>query len=218
MKPFWEISAAEAQKCLDATTWHPSITEYFPGGGWSTRYLTRGGMPVTMCRLNLVKGLGPALQIAEGETVELPEKVQTRSGSTDQPDMADHLVCAARHREGRVPRCLYGDEQLGRQPRRHRVTAIIGADLITPRRDAAHSGLYAQRAGGSHLPAQRVERLWHRRPRRRGFSRVRRISAHFTNNSVFCVPSTSRNVNRAGDGTAVAHPPQQTDTEFENRS
>jgi L-fucose/D-arabinose isomerase len=75
MKPFWEITKDEAQKCLDATTWHPSITEYFPGGGWSTRFLTRGGMPVTMCRLNLVKGLGPALQIAEGWTVDLPEKV-----------------------------------------------------------------------------------------------------------------------------------------------
>jgi L-fucose isomerase len=77
VKPFWEISAAEVEKCLAATTWHPSITEYFSGGGWSTRYRTRGGMPVTICRLNLVKGLGPALQIAEGETVELPEKVHT---------------------------------------------------------------------------------------------------------------------------------------------
>jgi L-fucose isomerase len=75
MKPFWEISKAEAQKCLDATSWHPSITEYFPGGGWSTRYLSRGGMPVTMCRLNLVAGLGPALQIAEGFTVDLPKNV-----------------------------------------------------------------------------------------------------------------------------------------------
>ncbi len=75
MKPFWEISKEEAQKCLDATTWHPSITEYFPGGGWSTRYRTRGGMPVTMCRLNLVAGLGPALQLAEGVTVDLPEQV-----------------------------------------------------------------------------------------------------------------------------------------------
>jgi L-fucose isomerase len=77
MKPFWEITAAEVKNCLAATTWHPSITEYFPGGGWSTRYRTRGGMPVTICRLNLVKGLGPALQIAEGETIELPEKVHT---------------------------------------------------------------------------------------------------------------------------------------------
>jgi len=75
MKPFWEISSSEARKCLGATTWHPSITEYFPGGGWSTRYLTRGGMPVTMCRLNLIKGLGPALQIAEGYTVDLPGHV-----------------------------------------------------------------------------------------------------------------------------------------------
>ena len=65
MKPFWEISKDEAKKCLGATTWHPSITEYFPGGGWSTRFLSRGGMPVTMCRLNLVKGLGAALQIAD---------------------------------------------------------------------------------------------------------------------------------------------------------
>jgi len=75
MKPFWEISEAEVKKCLGATTWHPSITEYFPGGGWSTRFLTKGGMPVTMCRLNLIKGLGPALQIAEGYTVDLPAKV-----------------------------------------------------------------------------------------------------------------------------------------------
>jgi L-fucose isomerase len=75
MKPFWDITKSEAQKCLGATTWHPSITEYFPGGGWSTRFLTKGGMPVTMCRLNLVKGLGAALQIAEGWTVDLPSKV-----------------------------------------------------------------------------------------------------------------------------------------------
>ncbi len=75
MKPFWDITESEAKKCLDATSWHPSITEYFPGGGWSTRYTTKGGMPVTIARLNLVYGLGPALQIAEGWSVELPKKV-----------------------------------------------------------------------------------------------------------------------------------------------
>ena len=75
MKPFWEITDDEVQKCLKATTWHPSITEYFPAGGMSTRYCTRGGMPATMTRINLVAGLGPALQIAEGHTVELPENV-----------------------------------------------------------------------------------------------------------------------------------------------
>ncbi|MGJ8634279.1 MAG: L-fucose isomerase [Luteolibacter sp.] len=75
MKPHWEISDEEVDACLKATTWHPSITEYFPGGGMSTRYKTKGGMPATMCRINLVKGLGPALQIAEGMTIELPEDV-----------------------------------------------------------------------------------------------------------------------------------------------
>lgn len=75
MKPFWEITDAEVEKCLKATTWHPSITEYFPGGGLSTRYRTRGGMPATMIRLNLVDGLGPALQVAEGYTVDLPDDV-----------------------------------------------------------------------------------------------------------------------------------------------
>jgi len=75
MKPFWEISDAEVEKCLKATTWHPSITEYFPGGGLSTRFSTRGGMPSTMVRLNLVDGLGPVLQIAEGHTIDLPADV-----------------------------------------------------------------------------------------------------------------------------------------------
>ena len=51
------------------------MVEYFRGGGWSTKYLSHGDMPVTMCRVNLIKGLGPALQIAEGYTVDLPEDV-----------------------------------------------------------------------------------------------------------------------------------------------
>ena len=84
LKPFWDVTAADAKKCLDATTWHPSVTEYFRGGGWSTRYTTRGGMPVTMVRLNLIKGLGPVLQLAEGWTVELPKKVhETLDGRTN---------------------------------------------------------------------------------------------------------------------------------------
>lgn len=75
MKPYWEITPDEAQACLDATSWHAGSLGYFRGGGWSSRFTTRGGMPVTMCRLNLVHGLGPAMQIAEGWTVELPENV-----------------------------------------------------------------------------------------------------------------------------------------------
>lgn len=75
MKEFWEITKQEAEKCLRATTWYPANREYFPGGGFSSGYLTRGGMPATMIRLNIIKGLGPSLQIAEGYTVDLPEKV-----------------------------------------------------------------------------------------------------------------------------------------------
>ena len=75
MKPFWEITAREAQACLDATTWYPASVEYFRGGGFSSGYLTRGGMPVTMARLNLIDGLGPVLQLAEGQAVDLPGKV-----------------------------------------------------------------------------------------------------------------------------------------------
>ncbi len=75
IKPFWEITPEEVEKCLRATSWYPAIREYFPGGGFSSEFLTRGGMPITVSRINLVKGLGPVLQIAEGYTIDLPEEV-----------------------------------------------------------------------------------------------------------------------------------------------
>ncbi|MCL3781950.1 L-fucose isomerase [Prolixibacteraceae bacterium JC049] len=75
MKPFWEITEEEAQKCLDNTKWPQAVREYFRGGGYSSQFKTAGEMPVTMSRVNIVKGVGPVLQIAEGYTVELPEDV-----------------------------------------------------------------------------------------------------------------------------------------------
>ncbi len=75
MKPFWEISDNEAKACLDATTWFPADQGYFRGGGYSSHFTTKGEMPVTMSRINLIKGLGPVLQIAEGYTVELPAEI-----------------------------------------------------------------------------------------------------------------------------------------------
>ena len=75
LKPFWEINEKEVGDCLKATTWYPANNGYFRGGGYSSKFVTKGGMPVTMCRLNLVQGIGPVLQIAEGDTIELPEKV-----------------------------------------------------------------------------------------------------------------------------------------------
>ena len=75
MKPYWEISAAEAEECLAATRFCPAVLEYFRGGGYSTEFETAGGMPVTISRVNLAAGLGPALQLAEGYTVALPPEV-----------------------------------------------------------------------------------------------------------------------------------------------
>lgn len=75
IKPFWEISENEMQKCLDATQWPAAVYEYFRGGGYSSCFLTKGGMPVTMSRLNIIKGLGPVLQITEGVTVDLPADI-----------------------------------------------------------------------------------------------------------------------------------------------
>jgi L-fucose isomerase len=75
IKPWWQVAAGEVEHMLDAVTWHAGVTEYFRAGGWSTKFLTRGGMPVTMSRLNLVKGLGPVFQLAEGVIVDIPEEV-----------------------------------------------------------------------------------------------------------------------------------------------
>lgn len=75
MKPFWEITLAEAEACLEATTWHPASREYMRGGGYSSCFLTLGDMPVTMCRVNLVKGQGPVLQIAEGWAVNVDREI-----------------------------------------------------------------------------------------------------------------------------------------------
>jgi L-fucose isomerase len=75
MKKWWEVTPTDQEAILGATTWNPADNGYFRGGGYSSRFITKTEMPVTMIRLNLVKGLGPCLQIAEGWTIELPENV-----------------------------------------------------------------------------------------------------------------------------------------------
>ena len=77
MKPWWEISEMEVSSCLAHTKWCPGNLEYFRGGGFSSQFRTAGQMPVTMSRINLIKGQGPVMQIAEGWTVELPENVHS---------------------------------------------------------------------------------------------------------------------------------------------
>ncbi len=85
MKPFWEISEKEAADCVDSVSWVPANLGYFRGGGFSSKFLTKKGMPITMSRLNLVKGLGPVLQIAEGYTYELPAEIHAKIDNRTDP-------------------------------------------------------------------------------------------------------------------------------------
>lgn len=75
IKPWYEVTEADQKKMLESTTWCAADNGYFRGGGFSARFATRATMPATMIRLNIVKGLGPVVQIAEGWTVELPDEV-----------------------------------------------------------------------------------------------------------------------------------------------
>ena len=75
MKQWWDVTEEDQAAIMGATEWAPADNGYFRGGGYSSRFVTRAEMPVTMIRLNLVKGLGPVLQIAEGWTVKLPDEV-----------------------------------------------------------------------------------------------------------------------------------------------
>lgn len=77
MKPFWKITNEDIQACLNATDWCRANYEYFRGGGFSSHFRCRAQMPVTMLRVNIVDGVGPVLQLAEGYTVDLPDEIHT---------------------------------------------------------------------------------------------------------------------------------------------
>lgn len=85
MKHFWDVNEDDIKATLGATTWYPANRDYFRGGGYSSNFLSKGGMPCTMMRLNLVKGLGPVLQLAEGYTVDItPEQHKMLNERTDK--------------------------------------------------------------------------------------------------------------------------------------
>lgn len=77
MKPFWEITEDDMKACLEATDWCRANYEYFRGGGFSSHFRCRAEMPVTMLRVNIIEGIGPVMQIAEGYTADLPDNAHT---------------------------------------------------------------------------------------------------------------------------------------------
>lgn len=77
MKEWWNLTDEDEKAILEHTNWLPADRDYFRGGGFSSNFLTKGGMPVTMMRMNLVKGLGPVLQLAEGWTVDIDPEIHS---------------------------------------------------------------------------------------------------------------------------------------------
>ena len=75
MKHFWDLTEEDIENCLAATTWYPADRDYFRGGGFSSNFLSKGGMPMTMMRVNRVMGLGPVVQLVEGWTVDIAPEI-----------------------------------------------------------------------------------------------------------------------------------------------
>ena len=130
MKPFWEMTNEDIKACLDATDWCRANYEYFRGGGYSSHFRCRAQMPVTMLRVNVVDGIGPVLQLAEGYTVDLPDEIHNTIDKRTDPSWPTTWF---------VPR-LTGDgafadvySVMANWGANHGVTVYghVGADLIT---------------------------------------------------------------------------------------
>ena len=132
MKEWWDVTEADQKAILEATDWCAADNGYFRGGGFSSHFVTKAEMPVTMIRLNLVKGLGPVLQIAEGWTVALPDEVtKTLWDRTDPTWPCTWFAPRCDGREGSPFKTAY--EVMNNWGANHGAISYghIGADLIT---------------------------------------------------------------------------------------
>lgn len=130
MKPFWDMTQADIDACLAATDWCRANYEYFRGGGFSSHFRCRAEMPVTMLRVNIVEGIGPVMQIAEGYTADLPDEIHSRLDSRTDPTwpstwFAPRLTGKGAFRDVYTVMANWGAN--------HGVTVYghVGADLIT---------------------------------------------------------------------------------------
>ena len=130
MKPFWDMTREDIAACLAATDWCRANYEYFRGGGFSSHFRCRAEMPVTMLRVNIIEGVGPVLQIAEGHTADLPDEIHVRLDSRTDPTwpttwFAPRLTGKGAFRDVYSVMANWGAN--------HGVTVYghVGADLIT---------------------------------------------------------------------------------------
>ncbi|MEE0954735.1 MAG: L-fucose isomerase [Eubacterium sp.] len=131
-KKWWEVTEEDQKKMLEATEWWPADNGYFRGGGYSSRFLTDAEMPVTMVRLNLVKGLGPFLQIAEGWTVKLPFEVSDKLWKrTDYSWPCTWFTPRVDHKPGSAFEDAYTVMRNWGANHGATVYGHVGADLIT---------------------------------------------------------------------------------------
>lgn len=130
MKPFWDMTQEDIKACLDATDWCRANYEYFRGGGYSSHFRCSAQMPVTMLRVNVIDGIGPVLQLAEGYTVNLPDEIHNTIDKRTDPSWPTTWFVPRLTGKGAF-RDVYS--VMANWGANHGVTVYghVGADLIT---------------------------------------------------------------------------------------
>lgn len=130
MKAFWDMTPSDVKACLNATDWCRANYEYFRGGGFSSHFRCKAEMPVTMLRYNIVDGIGPVLQIAEGYTANLPDEIHNVADKRTDPSWPTTWFCPRLTGKGAFKDVYSVMANWGAN---HGVTVYghVGADLIT---------------------------------------------------------------------------------------
>ncbi len=130
MKAFWDMTPTDVKACLNATDWCRANYEYFRGGGFSSHFRCKAEMPVTMLRYNIVDGIGPVLQIAEGYTANLPDEIHNVADKRTDPSWPTTWFCPRLTGKGAFKDVYSVMANWGAN---HGVTVYghVGADLIT---------------------------------------------------------------------------------------
>ena len=131
MKRWWDVTDEDIKNVMDAVKWAPANKGYFRGGGFSSQYSSQGVMPITMARMNLVDGLGPVLQIAEGWTIELPDEVDKKLLARTDPTWPSLWFVPRLDEENNAFKDVYSVMANWGANHGASVYGHVGADLIT---------------------------------------------------------------------------------------